>query len=479
MGLGEKVLLINDFSGGLNLKDSPYYLKDNEAAECTNLVFDRTGRADVRAGYTLYGDTLAAAPIRGMHRFYTPTLKQLLVAAGTDIYLGDDATGSFVSKKTGLTPGLHYGFATWDYKKLALITNGTDPLMQWDGTTIANVSGSPPTGRYIVIYANRAWVAGDRNSPTTLRWSALGDHTNWPTENFAEAKGPITGLGAGFGQLFIFEPNRIEVLVGTGGVNTTEGINTLVDGIGCVAPGSLASWGGLWVFLAADGVYTFDGAHVNKVSDNVDPVFRFGQTAQQRDEAVGVVHNGRYWLAWRESGYTYNNVVYVYSLSGKWWTKFDNMEITSFVQLGGTQDDAQLLSGDGSGRVFWQETGKTDNGKEIIATWLSKIFVPVPGYACQFRKMSFEMLSMDGPLTLEWFVEAASGSKQFDPHGSGSNWNDFNWDEGVWADVESHSHNLSFTKQAVGRSLQVNIRQESHGDWHALSVLFWPKRKVK
>ena len=54
-------------------------------------------------------------------------------------------------------PGVRYRFAV--YNDLLHITNGFDAPMTWDGTTFANMAGSPPaTGRVIVMHANRAFM---------------------------------------------------------------------------------------------------------------------------------------------------------------------------------------------------------------------------------------------------------------------------------------------------------------------------------
>ena len=78
---------INDFSGMLNLRDAAYKLRPNEARDIRNIIASPSGEARLRGGYDLWGDTKSGAPVRGIHRFYTPTLMHLLAASGTGIVI--------------------------------------------------------------------------------------------------------------------------------------------------------------------------------------------------------------------------------------------------------------------------------------------------------------------------------------------------------------------------------------------------------
>lgn len=478
--VGESFLHINDFSGGLNLKDSPHYLQQNEAAECRNLVFERTGEALVRNGYIRYGDTGTDSPILGMHRFYSPIHRQLLVTSGTDIFLGDDSTGMFTSVRSDLQPEHRMGAVTWDWKHRAFFSNGIDPLMVWDGATMTNVSGNPPKGRFLVVHGNRLFVAGDSDYPTTLRWSGLGDYEDWPETNYAEADGPITGIVGGYGQLFIFTPDRIQVFIGDGGLTTTLGIQTLLDGVGCVAPDTIVPWDGKIIFLAHDGVRIFDGSQSVLLSSKIDPVVR-NQTKDQRRDAVAEIYKGRYWLSWRGPGEKHNRSVYVLDLERGWWTQFHPMEATSLLTLSGTDDNGELLSGDMNGRVWWQDVGELDGDKTVLGIWRSKVFTPSPGWVFQYRNMSLEMHRMRGPLMLDWTTRLGmkSGTFRFEVPVYGDLWGRSLWGHAKWARRRPTIHRASFPRGAVGPTIQFGFRQHGPGSWSNFTVQMWPKRRAR
>lgn len=428
----------------------------------------------------LYGDTGSNAPVLGLHRFYTSSLAQLLVASGGSLYVGDDL-GQFTEIHSGLAGGRWYQFATWSWKELCFIANGENKLLQWDGEDIQEVSGDPPISQFVVEYANRLFVAGDPSSPTTLRWSELGDHETWPAENFAEASGPIQGLVAGFGQLYIFSPDRVEVLVGTGGAETTEGIYTLVDGIGCVAPRSIASWSGRTYFLAHDGVRYFDGARTKLVSQRIEPEVK-RQSVEQRRAAVGAIYNGRYWLSWREPrSFIPNNLIYVYDIENEWWTKFDSIYATSLLALSGAQDEETLLSGDHEGRVWYQDRGASDNGEQIISSYRTGIFIPYPGMVTQLRRVRLQTVNQEGDVVVRWTLDEGEADGQFDfpVEIEGSFWGSAVWGQSTWSKLPGAVvHRDSFPMSAIGRALQFEVLMKGSGRWQMLQAELRAKRRV-
>ena len=474
--LGEQYLVLNDFSGGLNLKDAPDYLQPNQATECRNFVFDRTGAPMVRAGYALYGDTGTNAPIRGMHRFYGPYGPQLLVASGGKLWLGNDVTGEFTEVADGLQD-LPMGAVTWGWKGICFLGNGADPILVWDGSQIRALTGAPK-GRFLVVHGNRLFVAGGQDSPTTLYWSDLGDFETWPATNYAEADEPITGLVADYGRLFIFTPSKVQVLYGDGGVTTTLGIQTLLDGVGCVAPGTIVQWEGKTIFLAHDGVRIFDGAASVLVSRNIEPVIRDQRPTQRRD-AVAAVYKGRYWLRWCDQ--TDKCIIYVYDLAGGWWTEFRGMSVAALLSLSGVEEQDGLLSGDWQGRVYRQDTGDTDDGKPIIALWRSRVFTPRPGWVWQYRRLQVQLQHMQGPVWVSWFTlgGARSGTLQIDPAPDGAVWGRAVWGRAVWTPNRPRFVSEPLPPSAVGPDLQLVIRQQGRGLWRGLVLQLWPKRRAR
>lgn len=473
---GEQFLLLNDFSGGLNLKDSPHFLRPNEAAECRNLIFERTGEATVRRGYVLWGDTGTGQPVRGMHRFYGPMGPQLLVTSGGSIWLGDDSSGMFTEVASDLQDE-PMGAVTWGWKNVAFFGNGIDDILVWNGGQMEALQNAPK-GRFLAVHGNRLFVAGDSDSPTTLYWSELGDYETWPAFNYAEADENITGIVSDYGRLFVFTPSRIQVFIGDGGLTTTHGIQTLLDGVGCVAPGSIATWEGKTIFLAHDGVRVFDGSASVIISRNIEPVIR-NQTPQQRRDVTAAVHKGRYWLRWCDP--TNRCIIYVYDLAGGWWTEFRGISASYLLSLSGVEEADGLLSGDWQGRVYRQDTGDTDDGKPIVSSWKSKVFTLAPGMALQYRRVSVEIQRMQGPMHVDWFTRsgARTGTITLEPAPTGTVWGQFVWGQEPWSQNRPAVRRAPLPRGAVGQTVQLGIRQHGRGVWSNLTLQLWPKRRAR
>src|SRR5690606_20040313 len=141
------------------------------------------------------------------------------------------------------------------------------------------------------------------------------------------------------------------------------------------------------------------------VSRNIEPVIR-NQTPQQRRDVTAAVHKGRYWLRWCDP--TNRCIIYVYDLAGGWWTEFRGISASYLLSLSGVEEADGLLSGDWQGRVYRQDTGDTDDGKPIVASWKSKVFTLAPGMALQYRRVSVEIQRMQGPMHLDWFTRSGA-----------------------------------------------------------------------
>lgn len=470
MAVREGQIFIQDFSGGLNMKDSPHSVRPNEAVECTNFIFSRTGEALVRRGYTLHYDLETESPVQGIHRFYTPGEDYLVAVSGGKIFVDSE------KKKENLSPVAPFSFATWDWKAVCFLANGVDDLMVFDGTDITTITGAPSAPRHVAVYANRLWVAHVENDPTFLQWSDLGDYETWPAANFAAAAGEITGIVPGFGQLYIFTPNRVEILVGTGGVTTTEGIQTLLEGVGCVAPRTIATHAGVIFFLGHEGVWQLVGGQVRLVSRNIEPAVT-NLTPLQRESAVGVIYDGRYWLSLLSGS---KREVYVYDIQHGWWTKFTGIDATTFSVFDGAQDTSLLLSGDSKGKIWRQDTGEADDEERIEATWKSKIFLPVPDWNCQFRSLALRTNRIYGSVDIAWSVDDGreAGILSWDRLGTESLWGSMVWGVDNWSSFRSSRFVDSLPMRAVGESIQFTLRQTGRGSLYNLTARVRTKRKV-
>lgn len=256
----------------------------------------------------------------------------------TKLYLLSGATYNDVSiaaNYTGSTEN-RWSFAT--YGKRVIATNlsdnpqsyvlGTSALFA-DLTTLVK-------GRYVGVvrefvvfaYTNDATNGTLSNG---VRWSAQNDPTDYVISASTQADsqqvygegelGDITGFVGGERGTVFFEGGVF--LMNYVGAPVVFNFDQIVFGNGCVAPGSIASYGGMIFYLGPDGFYMLNGAQVTPIgNDKADKWFYsdFDQTLSHLANAVIDPINKLYILAYPGAGNngTCNRLIMYNWASGRW-----------------------------------------------------------------------------------------------------------------------------------------------------------------
>ena len=94
---GKETLILDDFSGGLASKVSPFGLPSKFATIAENLRFNSKYRSiSRRSNLNVYGTADATEPITGMFRHYNKSgSKVLVVTHGDEMEKGSDTAGTF------------------------------------------------------------------------------------------------------------------------------------------------------------------------------------------------------------------------------------------------------------------------------------------------------------------------------------------------------------------------------------------------
>jgi hypothetical protein len=126
------------------------------------------------------------------------------------------------------------------------------------------------SGRYLETFAGRLMMANTREGSSQhedrLRWSVAQSPRDFSSDASAGANdivdlaGPITGMKALGGRLFVHKRSGITVVIETGLTTPSFSFQTIVDGIGALAGRTLLSIRGVHIFLGYDDVYMYDGA---------------------------------------------------------------------------------------------------------------------------------------------------------------------------------------------------------------------------
>lgn len=171
---------------GVNLRTTPRDLRPTEALlmqNCEVYGTRRIRRGSQRLNTTSYGSYMGL----GGHKFYyggpNPNSKRLIAYNTTISTISDIGVESQLT--TGMTPGQPTYFTTWPITEKAYISNGSNVLSYYDGTTFGTVTGTnvpivrgavvPIIDRLLGITADGIERSGPRLDSV---WSANSD---WAT----------------------------------------------------------------------------------------------------------------------------------------------------------------------------------------------------------------------------------------------------------------------------------------------------------
>jgi len=190
--------------------------------------------------------------------------------AGTiRIHRPDQSTGNFYD---GTSWEIGSALYTGTGLKLEFV-GGSPQIPKW---TI--ISGFPLGGRTwstFSYHADRLWFASRQDGAAKIYFSAPGNPESWPAANFiqiGEAVGAfITEIRSFQNRLYIWTMEEMWVLE-TPSVPTTWILRRFAH-VGCEGKASL-EFNGAMYWVAATGLYRFDGSGLEKLSEQVEPIFR-------------------------------------------------------------------------------------------------------------------------------------------------------------------------------------------------------------
>jgi hypothetical protein len=241
----------------------------------------------------------------------------------------------------------------------------------YDDAYIAQLSECP-RAKYISFFKGRLWAANLLNEPYTVRWGGPQPyHKVWPQlsyEVLAEHdNSPITGMHPLGEFMVIFKQDSIWMAYDSGldafGLQTYA-IRQVVAGTGCVANSSIKAIRGNLIFLAEDGIYRFDGAGVEKISDPIGTTIADISPGRRPFSAAAHWKTNSLYLLSVSTGGSANDTTIVYDYdNGTWWI-WDNIDAQHWLEDEGQYDEETLYFGDSQGRIY-RMGGQTDHGAAI------------------------------------------------------------------------------------------------------------------
>ena len=282
---------------GMNQSQYNTQLNPGETIDAQNMVINN-GDLEVAQGFSKYIATALPAGIKTLMVFFKnetdgKQTKTLLASTSDTIYKWSGS--AWVSIKTGLTSGF-FDFINYqkDMTDIIIMGNGKDATSKWDGTTFADLGGTPPKFKSITMNEERLWVVGDEQYPNTLYHTNVTDPEDWDyTVDKGAAfedlptwdNGVCIGVAMVMGEIVVFKTRNIFRVVQTYVGEYTH--YNVFSTTGAIAERSIVNDRSLAFFLAKDGIYTYNGTSTILISEPIKDVIA-SMNKSYADKATGV-----------------------------------------------------------------------------------------------------------------------------------------------------------------------------------------------
>ena len=366
-----KLTMLEDFSGGLNLRSDQFNLGPNESPNMLNVDVDPRGGIKMRLGVNKRNGTILGSGVTGLSQF-TPDggTAKVIVSYGTTV--AQSATDNFTTLNgVSVTNGNRlYGQTTND--KFYGVS-GDAASFVYDGTTASNLAsnvngsaGNYPIAKYTCHWNNHAWVAHTKEGGTAyanrVRWSRIDDPETWfdydyVDVNVGERGDELSALVPFADRLLIFKTNSVHALYGFDSL--TFQLVPLSQDVGSVAMSSPVSTPyGVFFWYDRQGVWMYDGDKFVWVFEKLQPAIDDGRLQFNNPPQLAWFKNRLYVsVDWDDSGgaVTHRRVLVFDPTLGAWtMTNIDANAMITFAPPGAEQD---LLAAcyTNSGRVIHLE----------------------------------------------------------------------------------------------------------------------------
>ncbi|GAB7057339.1 hypothetical protein JCM16163A_40880 [Paenibacillus sp. YK5] len=401
-----------DFSGGINTGNNPLDLKDNEETDGYGWDFDHYPSLSTRKGRTAYGASGGGVTYLLMNFNNT----HLVRAVGTKLQY--NSTGTTWSDISGTWAATDWCAANFDVNGPALIlTNGTDAVQYWNGTTLSVLSSSAPKGKYVAADNRRVYIA----SGDTVSYCAFQNATDWTTvdnagvvQYYTANGGDITALYSFEGQIWAFKKDAFALIFHTGDSRVTHRLVEQSNNIGCVNFKTVVEVGSYLFWLGQQDVYIGAGGAAREIGEPIRKYLNNINTAQI-GKCFAWTDGLKYYLCLVTGSNTEPDTELVYDPRPdrrKWRVRS--------ISLGGLRYGAYLnnvpYAGDYTGQTYRLNNGTTDNGTPISWSTTSRPFddgameaekelyeLHIQGYFPPASTMTIEVAPSDRGDT-EWFL---------------------------------------------------------------------------
>lgn len=489
-------LVMGDFTGGLNLRDYPSEIANNESPACENVTIDARGGVTKRLGLTRINGTGAPGAINYKNIFFWQSKNMYVIQDNnriiwtTDLHAyntlftaADARIITFVEFQQKLViaiPG--NGIYVWD-GVAATPSIAQKATRGAGGTVTPNVGPTTirPTG--IAAWQNKVWVI---QGPKFYA-SVQGDPMQWVEDQdynnvFEKDSLPLTAIGGGQGMdisgrpgLLVFKADstyRINESRSTV-IDTATGNPTITFGAYTTTHNHAGAAGPLAVITASTGqtcqvcqrgIYFSDGTNAPVLaSGRIEPFFS-DEELNFSASAIYMWAAGRYedrvvFSLTRGSSSVNNYTLEFHPIQG--WIVPHSFGMAAYTE--NLQDVKHLIGCLPNSTLAYQVfRSGTDDGQPIAARWQSRWFEPFAGYAFRMRRLRVVGRGQFNLFTKVDYTQSEGVLSQFQSFDSSSEWGNGIWGEMLWGSKPVEAYQ-DFFSLGHGKSVSFVI-QETSGD---------------
>ena len=331
-----------DFTGGLNFRADQFQLKDNESPFILNVDVDPRGGVFTRPGYKKKHTTAVTATgwnPKGLFNYKDVSSPRIMLTTGFQTSGSVDGT---VQSSTGSNFSvLNFGVSTpilvkstngasiTQYLDTLYLAIGKDAsqMYKWNSDNVYAtaltasgptwqayqnpVGGFMPRAELARAHANKLFVANTKelnndatptveDFPNRLRWSHESSPENWYQDDYIDivAGGEgITGLAIVDGQLLIFKPEAVYLLMGYDADSFQ--LVELSTNVGIKYPQHVVEGSsGAYFFSYPQGIMFYDRNGIRDLFDRLKPIIDTNRINAQKLNVLTLSYvNDRLWMS--------------------------------------------------------------------------------------------------------------------------------------------------------------------------------------
>lgn len=404
-----------------------------------------------RAGTVAIGASLGERIMRYFELVVGNTTRLIRVGL-TEVEALNKATSTWssvtASALTGTTSDpVSFTFPLLSGAKVAVFTNGVDAIRKIGAAgNDASLGGTPPKAKYVRAIGPYLVLGhiidGGNTYYSRVQWSDTGDPETWSGGNagsidLVEDPGDITGLGLFGNHLAVHKNESIYI----GQLVTTEDVfrfDRRPTGVGTAAEATIANLPtGEHVFLAHDGIHSFDGSYAPLIEAPIQEEIRDSINPSAIHLSCGMVLEeiSEYWCAvpigdsdvpstiykynWK-TGQVYKDLrtnmtamsFYIDTSEATWDSMYGTWDSQSVIwdSVSLQTSNKRILFGDSSGNSTYKVEGSSsDSGAALSANFETKDFnandFGLPDMDTMMRWKGLEMWAVGGTVTIEYSTD--------------------------------------------------------------------------